>query len=254
MNKLKLIAVLIGGLLLASQGFGQTALTQTRLSAAVTSARTTTIVVASATGITAPSTAQTLLFVDSEAMFVNAVNGTTLTVQRGASGTAATPHIVNARVLAGPPSAFVAFDPSGSCTNGQGLFLYSPVVNTKDGLQWLCSTVTGEVTPGFGNGTPNSADVTTAVASVAGATKPSGPLFHVTGTNAITAWGSSTTVGAVGMAGGTSDSQGEPFCVIPDALFTTTATNNIALATTAVVNKILCYTWDGTNKKYVPNY
>jgi len=114
--------------------------------------------------------------------------------------------------------------------------------------------VTGEVTPGFGNASPLNADVTTAVASVAGATLPSGPLFHVTGTNAITAWGSSTTAGAVGAGGGSSDAQGEPFCVIPDAIFTTTATNNIALATTAVVNKLLCYAWDGTNKKYVPSY
>lgn len=238
----------------ALSAFGQTALTQTRLSSAISNSYTTTVVVVSATGITAPSTAQTLIMVDNEAMFVNAVSGTTLTVQRGASGTAAVPHIANARVLAGPPSAFLAYDPSGKCTNGQGAFLYSPVINTKNGLQWLCSTVTGEVTPGFGNGNPSSADVTTAVASVAGATKPSGPLFHVTGTNAITAWGSSTTAGAVGMGGGSSDAQGEPFCVIPDAIFTTTATNNIALASTAVVNKLLCFTWDGTNKKYVPSY
>jgi len=252
MKKLTLSLAVV--LAFAFSAFGQTALTQTRLSAAVTTSSTRTVVVASATGITAPTTAQTYIFVDGELMFVNAVSGTTLTVQRGASGTAAVPHIANARVLAGPGQAFIGYDPSGACTNGQGLFLYSPIVSYKDGLQWLCSTVTGEITPGFGNGAPSNADVTTAVASVAGATKPSGPLFHVTGTNAITAWGSSTTVGAVGMGGGTSDAQGEPFCVIPDAIFTTTATNNIALATTAVVNKTLCYTWDGTNKKYTPSY
>jgi hypothetical protein len=191
--------------------------------------------------------------VDTEAMFVNAVSGTTLTVQRGASGTKANGHIASALVLAGPPSAFVAYDPSGSCTNGQGVFLYSPVLNVSTGMQWLCSTVTGQVVPGFGN-TILTPQVTTAVASVAGATKPSGPLFHVTGTNAITAWGSSTTVGAIGAGGSTTDIDGAPFCVIPDAIFTTTATNNIALATTAVVNKTLCFTFDSTNKKYVPSY
>lgn len=254
MTKLKTLAFAVIGLLLAAPAFGQTALNQTRLSAAVTSSSTRTVVVVSATGITAPSTAQTYIYVDNELMFVNNVSSTTLTVQRGAGGTTAQPHISGARVLAGPPAAFVAYDPSGACTNGQGLFLYSPIVSYKDGLQWLCSTVTGEITPGFGNGPPSNADVTTAVASVAGATNPSGPLFHVTGTNAITAWGSSTTAGAVGMGGGSSDAQGEPFCVIPDAIFTTTATNNIALASTAVVNKLLCYTWDGTNKKYVPSY
>jgi hypothetical protein len=47
---------------------------------------------------------------------------------------------------------------------------------------------------------------------------------------------------------------GAPFCIIPDGTFTTTATNNIALASTAVVNKLLCYTFDSTNKKYVPSY
>lgn len=240
---------------LAASAFGQTALNQTRLSAALSTSYGQNLVVASATGINAPNgTTQTLLLIDTEAMFVTAVNGTTITVTRGYNSTAARPHISGARVLVGPVQAFITYDPSGACTNGQGVFLYSPVINVRTGNQWLCSSVTGEVTPGFGNGLVARADVTTAVASVAGATLPSGPLFHVTGTNAITAWGSSTTAGAVGMGGGSSDAQGEPFCVIPDAIFTTTATNNIALASTAVVNKLLCFTWDGTNKKYVPSY
>jgi hypothetical protein len=248
--------ILLALVCLGASAFGQTALTQTRLSAAVTSASTTTIVVNSATGITATQAAPTLLVVDNEAMFVNAVSGTTLTVQRGASGTAAKQHIVNATVLAGPPSAFVAFIPSGKCANGQGLFLYSPVVSIvgQEVKQWLCSTVSLSVVPGFRNGAPENSSVTTAVASAAGATLPTGPLFHITGTNAITAWGSSTSLGAVGMAGGSSDGQGAPFCVIPDAAYTTTATNNIAKATTGVVNVIQCWTFDATNKKYVPTY
>jgi len=78
---------------------------------------------------------------------------------------------------------------------------------------------------------------------VAGVTLPSGPLFHVTGTNAITGW----TI-PVGFAGGS-------FTVIPDAVFTWTAVGNIALAGTAVVSKALTFTYDGNAAKvWFPSY
>lgn len=239
-------------------GVAQTAITTTSLSTAVTSS-TTTIRVASATGIVAGST---ILYIEDgtggpnvgEAVFVNAVNGTVLGVTRGYNSTIGNPHISGALVYVGPAnpnSPFVAVDPTGACTPANTLF--TPLINIRTGNQWLCSSVTNSWVPGFFN-TAAGAGVTAAVASVAGATLPSGPLFHVTGTNAITAWGSSTTVGLGTGGGSKTDVVGAPFCVIPDAIFTTTATNNIALATTAVVNKILCYTFDQTNKKYVPSY
>lgn len=226
----------------------QTALTMTTLSAAVSTSSTTSVPLTSATGVVANST---ILLIDSEAMFVNSISGKIAGVTRGYQGTQANPHISLATVLLGPPAAFYAVDPAGSCTAANTP--YTPYVNIRNATQWLCSTVTNSWVPGFGNFSELKS-VSAAVASAAGATLPSGPLFHVTGTNAITAWGSSTSVGAVGMGGGTSNSQGAPFCVIPDAIFTTTATNNIALASTAVVSKILCYTFDATNKKYVPTY
>jgi hypothetical protein len=258
MNKIK-IAVLSLFLALA-MAFGvtaeaQTALSQTTFAAAVT-ASAQQVRVASATGIVAGN----LLFIEdgtgaglgsSESMFVESVSGTVLTVVRGYYGSIANPHISGALVIFGQPNQFYSVDPSGACTaSAQPV---TPYINVKTGNQWLCSTVTSSWVPGFFN-TAAQSGVSTAVASVAGATNPSGPLFHVTGTNAITAWGSSTSVGLAGGAGSSTDVIGANFCVIPDAIFTTTATNNIALASTAVVKKTLCFTFDQTNKKYTPSY
>jgi hypothetical protein len=58
----------------------QATLSNTTLSAAVTTTSNQMVVIASATGVTA---GQTMLFVDKEAMFVNALSGTTATVVRG---------------------------------------------------------------------------------------------------------------------------------------------------------------------------
>lgn len=111
---------------LVAPAYGQTALNQTTLSSAVTSTSTTTVVVASTTGIAANTT---VIFVDEEAMFVNAVSavGTTLSVTRGYNGTQATTHGSSAIVWAGPPFAFVYQAPSGSCTRGNVLYL--PVIS-----------------------------------------------------------------------------------------------------------------------------
>lgn len=248
------LAVLFG---LALSAFGQTALTATTLSGAVNSSQTF-VTLGSLTGISV----NTVLFIEdgnsgikqgAEAMQVVAVpaTGTTVQVLRGFDQTIPAAHLTLVPVLAGPAAAFNEYDPNGACTAANTQ--YTPYINLKTGNQWLCSTVSNSWVPGFFN-IDGYAGVTTAVASVAGATLPSGPLFHVTGTNAITAWGSSTSVGLFGGAGSATSTVGAPFCVIPDAIFTTTATNNIALATTAVVNKLLCYTFDQTNKKYLPTY
>lgn len=228
--------------LFAVSAMAQTSLTQTSLSSAIGSSSVTTVRVASATGIS--TSPQTILFVDNEAMFVTGVSGTAISVIRGYASTLAVPHISGAMVLAGPPQAYIAFTPSGSCTNGQGVFAYSPVVNLKDGNQWLCSTVLGKVVPGFQNnqGPPQ---VTTAVASAAGLVTPSGPLFHITGTLAITGFN---------VPVGFDPKEGGQICAIPDGLFTTTNANNFALATTAVVSKPICWQYDGNTAKFYPSY
>lgn len=228
-------------------------LTATKLSAAVTSTSQTVFSVTSATGITANNT---VLYIDDgtggndEAVFVNAVSGTQISVTRGYNGTQANLHLSGSVVLAGAPAAFVYVDPSGSCVAANS---YTPTVNIMSSKQWICSSISASWVPGYFNGT-TSAGVTTAVASAAGAVNPTGPLFHVTGALAITAWGSSTSAGLGAGGGSATQPYGAPFCIIPDGAFTTTATNNIALISTAVVNKLLCYTFDGTNKKYVPSY
>jgi hypothetical protein len=240
-----LLLSLFLGLALSAPAFAQTSLNATTLSASVavgssSTSNTTIVRVASATGITATST---VIYVDTEAMFVNSVNGTTLGVTRGYNGTKVSGHISGAMVLAGPPPAFVSFDPAGTCTNGNGLFQYSPVVNITNGNQWLCGLL-GKVIPGFVNSS-NLIGVSTAVASAAGLITPSGPFFHITGTSAIT--GFNVPVGFDPKGGG-------QICVVPDGIFTTTNANNIALASTAVVNKTLCWAYDGNSGKFTPSY
>ncbi len=212
-------------------------LTQTSLSSAVASGAIQTVSVASATNITA--TPATYLYVEQEAMLVLGVNGTAVTVARGQNTTKAVGHPSGAMILAGSPDWFSDQDPTGSCVTASTKA--TPHVNVITGKQWLCSTVTLSWVPGFQN-LVQPARVTTAVASAAGLVTPSGPLFHITGALAITGFNV-----PLGFANG-------GFCVIPDGAFTTTTANNIAIASTAVVNKLLCYTWDDTNSKFVPSY
>jgi hypothetical protein len=236
-NRITLLALLAFAALPA---FSQTALTATTLSAAITSSQRT-FAVASATGITANATT---LLISNEALRVVGVSGTTITVApRGAGGTRAMPHVSGAMVLAGPPVAFVAFEPSGACTAGTGIFLYSPVVNLNTSREWLCGLV-GKVVPGWQNST-YPPQVTAAVASAAGLVTPTGPLFHITGTAAIT--GFNIPVGFDPKSGGT-------VCAIPDGAFTTTNANNIAIASTGVVSKTLCWTYDANTAKFYPSY
>jgi hypothetical protein len=228
--------------------FGQTALTQTTLSVAAL-ATDGTLTVASATGINAPAvnTPASELYVIApgatrgEAMLVQGVSSTTISAARGRGGIrSAFPS--GSRVLIGNPNYFASFDPSGGCTAASTA--YTPVINTKTGLEWLCSTITNSWVPGWGN-TTAPAGVTTVVASAAGSVVPSGPLFHVTGTSAITGF---TVASMIGFA------NAGCFTIIPDAIFTWTAAGNIALAGTAVVNKALTFCWEQTNSKWVPSY
>jgi len=240
-----LIAVSILGLF-AMAAFAQSnTLTQTTTAAAMT-AGARTISLTSATGISAPSfdnnTVGTQLYVvdigqqKGEVMNVLSISGTIATVARFSGPGVA--HASGAMVLAGAPNLFYKYNPTGSCT--RSLTQVTPFVNTLTGEQWLCSTITGTWTAGFQN--PAPAQAGTLVASAAGATAVNAPLQHVNGTNAVTAW----TMG-IGWAGG-------PFCIIPDAAFTVTATNNVAKASTAVANKTLCYQYDATNSVFTPSY
>ena len=257
MTRKPLILVTLLALLMAPFALGQATassqlLTATSLAAALNSS-STSLRVTSATGIAANTT---VLWIDDgtggngEAVFVNSVSGTTIGVTRGYNGTKSNAHLSLSVVLSGTPNKFFSVDPSGSCTAASSI---TPYVNIMSGLQWICSSVSASWVPGYFN-TTRVPGVTTAVASAAGAVNPTGPLFHITGALAITAFGSSTTAGLGAGGGSATQPYGASFCVIPDGTFTWTATNNIALAGTAVVNKTLCFTFDNTNKKYTPSY
>jgi hypothetical protein len=171
------------GLLLAIPSFGQTLLNVTTLSSAVTATDGVPIVVASATGITAGST---VIFVadsgnSGEAMFVNAVSGTTLTVQRGyqTQGKART-HLSGALVFAGPANAFGTVQPSGSCTRSNVLYLpdiafglggTATTISDCIGGEWVngtfevYNTFTTEVFPQLGSVAYTSVGTSTATAA-----------------------------------------------------------------------------------------
>jgi hypothetical protein len=253
MKTLKRNLLTIAALFAPLFGGGQVAtaqintLTQTSTAAAV-AATDKVVYVTSATNINAPSPQSGIVASQiyvvapgnqrGELMLVTSVNGTAISVRRNASG-AATSFPSGSMVLAGNPNWFYGYDPSGGCVAANTLV--TPYVNTKTGNEWLCSTVTSSWVPGFGNDA--ALDVTTAaVASAAGLVTPSGPLFHVTGTAAITGFNI-----PVGFAFGS-------FCAIPDGIFTTTATTNIALASTAVVSRVNCWTYDPATAKFYPGY
>lgn len=231
-------------------------LSQTTLSAAITGGQTV-FNVASATGITAPTgapgTSTTLYVLDTsgagEAMTVVSLNATTVSVARGSNGTVARSHASGSMVLAGRPNWFYVKDPNGSCTAANTLV--TPFVNILNGREWLCSTITLSWVPGFNNDlVPGQASVSAAVASVAGSTLPSGPLFHVTGTNAITGW--TIPVGCNATGSGACS-----FTVIPDAVFTWTAAGNIGVASSAlpgglvVAKHPVTFFWDATTSKWL---
>ena len=264
-----LLAFCFTGLALA-----QTALTQTTLSSQVTQGPAgvasgisgsylTQVTLGSSTGITAAfNGVQPVSFglIDQELVgFISNPTGTTWNVLRGQQGTKVSAHASGQMVLiqtgtpqfSGGGAGSGGFQPgpppvAANCTGSSTLF--TPWVDITTSYQWLCSSITNTWVPGFNNPlAPAGARVTAAQASVAGACTISGPLFHTTGTNACTSFTIPTGFNATAVGGG-------QWCTIPDGAFSTTATNNIAKATTAVVNQTLCFTWDATNSKFTASY
>jgi hypothetical protein len=137
-NTLKNLLILSVLLLAASMSFGQTILTHTTLSAAVTTSSTTQIPLTSTTNVTATNS---ILFVADgagEAMFVNSVpsTGTVVGVTRGYNSLGkARPHAKGALVFVIPsgslqavPPPLGSVQPSGSCTRSNVAYL--PAITT----------------------------------------------------------------------------------------------------------------------------
>ncbi len=220
----------------------------------------TTFTVASATNLTAPvSNFQQAIYVinlgqtKGELMNVIGLNGTQVSVAR--SSLFRQSFFTGAIVMIAPAplaspnwggnmlQGFFETDPVGD-PNVTGSYPGAPAVtpwlNTTNGKQWL-QDVNGIWQPGFNN--PGIASgPTTLVSSAAGAILPSGRLFHVDGTAAVTGF----TI-PVGFAGGS-------FTIIPDANFTWTTAGNIGLAGTAVTGRALTFLYDTNAGKFWPSY
>jgi hypothetical protein len=228
--------------LLAVSAFGQTALTSTTVTNAIT-VNQQTFAVASSSAMTAGITK--LYIIDKggqgrgELVTVTAVNSSTsITVSRGSQFRA--PHVaLSVAVIIPSAQAIQNYDPVGSCVAANTL--YTPWINQANGKQWLCSTLTLAWVPGFNN-SDEPKNVTADVASAAGLVTVTSPLFFVTGTQAITGW----TLPATFVGGS--------FCTIPEGAFTTTTATNIAIASTATAGKLLCFTWDTATTKWYPTY
>lgn len=133
----------------------QASWTKTTLSAALDN-KSNTLIVASATGITAPgdqtnvsslgspagNPSFTFLYIDKELFQVLGVNSTTIYVKRAMQGTAIAAHVSGATVYVGPPeyfsnSSFLANNgPSGACTASAQRIL--PVIVPATGDQYDC--------------------------------------------------------------------------------------------------------------------
>jgi hypothetical protein len=232
---------------LASLGSAQTLMTSTTLSAAL-DAKTKTVLVASATGITAPglqdaqgsigsptSGAPVILLVDQEAMDVVSVSGTTVTVRRAQRGTTMSAHVSGAKVLVGPAYAFPVFDPYGSCT--RTVLKYVPIVSLKTFNLFDC--VNGQ----YASFTSGGDSVGAAIAS-ATTIAPIGRITHITGTTAV----------ATVTLPPSCPANGCRIVLIPDGLWSTTNAGNIAIATTGVVSKALHLVYDTGTSKWYPSY
>lgn len=127
---------------------------------------------------------------------------------------------------------------------GPGYYwLGSAVGTTSAGIGYVAAAVTGAFGTTAGDGSLRAKYYETVVgANVASASTiaPTGGIFHVTGTTQIT----TISLPRTGFTGSIQ--------IIPDAAFTTATGGNIALASTAVVGRVLTMTYDGTS--WYPSY
>jgi hypothetical protein len=226
---------------LASPVAAQTTINSTTTTAAVDN-KQQTFPLTSVTGISTGSrnlAGDLLYFEDNsgEVVQVNAVDTTalTVTVTRGVRSTPTAAHLSGVTVFTGPAQRFALSVGFGTCTAANELYLPRIVINrniVQDclGGQWAQTNANGIAVVGA------------SMASVAGVLGAfTGTILPVSGTSAITGF-----TNPKGIA------PGFRIAIVPSGIFTWTAATNIALAGTAVVNKLLEFVWSGT--KWVPSY
>lgn len=228
--------------------FGQTAATTTTISAAMT-ANQNTVTLASATGVSVQAGAGnqiiTGLFIDKEFMRVTTlVSGTTYNVQRAQESTRQLPHASGATVWIGPllngpfvPTRPETSEVAGACTATASPYL--PLIYLVSGHKYDCLGI-APAGQWVQTSSPGYPILGATVASPAGVLTPSGTVFTVSGTNAIT--------GILVPNGWT---PGMALYIIPSGAFTWTTATNIGLAGTAVANKLIIFVWNGV--KWYPS-
>ena len=264
----KKLLVALGLALCFATGASAQLLTQTTLTNAVTGGGPysgpivplqTFVVLASITGLQPAllgTQVQSVIYVDRELMGVITVpTSATLPVQviRGIRGTQATPHVAGDMVLFGQINLmgsnefFDSDPPAGTCT---ATFPQTPWINILTGNQWLCSSITGQWVPGFGNPGNSATPIanTANVAAAAGSVLPSGPQFQITGAGAITGFTIPLGFNGTGVGGG---------CFLVQsasgATWTWTAAGNISLAGTGTALKSFQFCWNAVTSKWVPS-
>jgi hypothetical protein len=231
-------------LLCVPQAHGQTVLSSTTLAAALSN-NTSTVSLASATGVTAPGpngTNLTVLVVEREVMLVQQISGTVANVARGQYGTERVAHVSGAVVWVAPDKAIArGAIPSGSCTRTN--LPYVPIVYVAPtvinggvtGATFDC--MGGQIVRTNAPSTFKGADVSSATSIT-----PTGTFFVVSGTTAV-----ATIVVPAGW------SAGNCLAIEPTGIFATTTAGNIGLITSGtVVGRILFMCWDGS--KWWPSY
>lgn len=238
---LQLTLALVGLLLLGSPVFAQTyTLNSTTTSAAVgvsdTTVSLTSTSAASGSSFGAVAVGQDL-YIDHELIGpITALTGSVATVQRRSQPAA---HASGATVYIGPPSAFTLADPAvGTCTAST---VPSPWINAQAGRTWTClNSVWQLLTPGWPVQGVIYPALNTALAS-ASTIAPNLGITHITGTTTI------NTITVPAGCGGACQ-----ITLVPDGLWSTGTSGNIAIATTGVVSKALILVWDGS--KWRPSY
>jgi hypothetical protein len=203
-----LVAVLVGT---SAPAWAQASLSSTTTSAAITSTSTTTVQLTSTSGVTANNT---FLLIDRELMAVNSVSGTTVYVQRGASGTRATLHTTAATAYFGSPTYFTDYYRAGACTRSDQLVL--PLIWAAGNTIYECSGspsvwTSQPITPVYlmtlvGFRPPAAASPSAGGAGLTATGGVGGAQSATTGNGA--AGGGPTVTGGVGGAGGSSSGTG----------------------------------------------
>ena len=105
-------------------------ITSTNLAVAISNTSDRVISVITATGFSVGR----VCYVDREAMSITGVNGTLISVRRGACSTRSTPHTAGSRIFVAPPQYFTSYDRQGA-----GVYAdqqVQPYINVATGKIW----------------------------------------------------------------------------------------------------------------------